>query len=72
MNAKLVTIVAETLKLDEALVTPEIGADTCETWDSLAQVVIISRITDEMGVNVPFEKMVEISSVADLIELVGE
>ena len=72
MNKKLKEIIAETLNLSESDVSESLGPDTCEAWDSLAQVIMISRVTDELGVTIPFEKMMEISSAKDLSDLVGE
>jgi len=66
MNEKLIQIIAQTLELDPEEITPETGSDNCEKWDSLAQVVMISRVADELGVDIPFDKMMEIRCAGDL------
>lgn len=70
MNEQLRRIIAEEIQLDPSEVTEQTGSATCESWDSLAQVVMISRIAAEMGVEIPFDKMMEIRCAGDFQALV--
>ncbi len=69
MNESLQKIIADTLKLPVESITPETGSANTSQWDSLAQVLMISRIQSELGINIPFEKMGEITCVQDFIDL---
>lgn len=71
MNEKLQLIIAEVLHVDPEAVTPSSKAEDFEQWDSLAQVLMISRIVDEMGVEIPFDKMMTIEGVQDFIDVIG-
>ena len=72
MNEQLQDIIARILNVDSEKILPESKPDDFEEWDSLAMIAIISEIQDKMGVEIPFEKMMAISSVKDFIEIVGE
>lgn len=70
MNEQLRDIIANILKVEPEAITPTSTSNDFETWDSLAQVVMISEIQEKMGVEIPFEKMQSISSVQDFIDCV--
>lgn len=72
MNEKLQALIAESIKVDPSEVTPELTADECVGWDSLAQVLMISRVMDEFDVQIPFEKITEINCVQDFIDCIEE
>ena len=41
-----------------------------EEWDSLAQVIVLSRIVEELGVNIPLDALMDINTMQDIIALV--
>lgn len=69
MNESMKAIIAETLKLPVEDIGPETGSANTPQWDSLAQVLMISRIQSELGINIPFERMGEIACVQDFIDI---
>ncbi len=69
MNEKLRIIIAEAVKVQPDEITPQTRAKDCDSWDSLAQVLMISKIMDEFGVEIPFTKMAEIDCVQDFIDI---
>lgn len=71
MDEKLRNVVASVLGIDPAHVTPELGPENCEKWDSLAHVLLISEVQDAFGASIPFEKMAEIRCVGDFVPYTG-
>lgn len=72
MNDKLQKIIAEAVRAQPEDITPQTRAEDCEGWDSLAQVLMISKVMDEFNVEIPFTKMSEIDCVQDFIDILGE
>jgi acyl carrier protein len=68
MNSQLQAIIAGVLGVAPEMITPESKAEDFENWDSLAQVMMISAIQDQLGIEIPFEKMQSIASVQDFID----
>jgi acyl carrier protein len=56
--------------LDES-VSGETSMENTPSWDSLKTLLIVMAL-DEEGISLPFEKIAEIRSVADIIEITCE
>ena len=72
MEEQIRAILAETLEVDPAAITPEkrLIADLGLTSFDLADVVIQAQ--EEFGVTLPSERFGEIITVADVYRVVGE
>ena len=72
MEEQIRAILAETLEVDPAAITPEkrLIADLGLTSFDLADVVIQAQ--EEFGVTLPSERFSEIITVADVYRVVGE
>lgn len=69
--SQLRSIIASTLGVDEAIVTPDLAAGEIPQWDSMGNMAIISRIEEEMDVEFPMDDLFDLTSVkafADEIE----
>lgn len=66
---KLVDIVATLLEIDPARVTPELGPDTLEAWDSLNHLSICTAVSQEFGLELTTPEMLSIRKVSDLVGL---
>jgi acyl carrier protein len=58
--------VAEILGVDVGAVTDESSVDTIESWDSLAQINLLTALEDEFGVRFPDDDVSKLTSVAAL------
>lgn len=70
MNERLRSLIAECVKVEPSEVTPDKRARDFAHWDSLAQVLMISKIMEEFNVQIPFDKMATIDGVQDFIDIV--
>ena len=67
----ITTLIEELLKLPPGTITPDTQIADVEEWDSLAHVMIIGELEEKLGVNIPLEDAVEITSVRELLEKAG-
>ncbi len=58
--SKLKTIFATVLELPESSVGPKLSPDTCEKWDSLHHIHLVSAIEETFGLSLGIEAQVEI------------
>lgn len=72
MKDKIIKIVAEILELDETRISLETTQQETEEWDSLAHIRMIAEIEEQLGINIPIEKVVEIHTVKELVQAVQE
>lgn len=72
MNTQLATIIAETIEIDPEELTESFDVSSSDAWDSLSIVIVLSRISEEMGLNVSVEEMQEITTLADIERIVEE
>ena len=57
---QLRTIFATVLELPEASIGPDLSPDSCEKWDSLHHIHIVSAIAETFGLSLRIEAQVEI------------
>jgi acyl carrier protein len=66
--SSLRNIFADTLEISSDEVTPELSADSVETWDSFRHLQLILSIEDEYGVQFDPQKIPELITVAKVQE----
>ena len=71
MEEKIITIIEEILKTQPGSVTKDTKIADIEAWDSLAHVMIIGAIEEELHVSIPLDIAVEIETVQQLLEATG-
>lgn len=57
VRRKVISIIAETLNVDESVITPEMAAGDIEQWDSMGNVAILTTVESELGVDFPMEEL---------------
>lgn len=67
---RLEEVFEDVLEIDDDLVTEELSQDTCEDWDSLAQITLLVSVENEFGVKFDANEMAEMKSVAKIIDAV--
>ena len=72
MEEKLFDILAEVLCVDPEELTAETSSEDYESWDSLAQLMIIEAIENQFEVSIPIEDAAEATSVEALLDLINE
>ncbi len=71
MQEKIIALMEEVLQVPEGTVTRDTRIEDVEQWDSLAQVMIIGELEERLGIVIPLEEAVEITSVRELLEKAG-
>lgn len=61
-------IVAATLDVNPETITPETGQETLATWDSLAQINLVTALEAKYGVEFEVEEIAEINSVQAMVD----
>jgi len=71
MREKIIALIEEILKVDPGTITEETLTEEVEEWDSLAHVLIIGELEEKLGIVIPLDEAVEITSVLELFEKAG-
>ena len=67
---RLEDVFEDVLEIDDDDVTEELSQDTCEEWDSLAQITLLVSVENEFGVKFTADEMASMKSVAKIIDAV--
>ncbi|MCR5796742.1 MAG: acyl carrier protein [Eubacterium sp.] len=71
MKEKIIALMEEILMVEEGTITEETVMDDVENWDSLAHVMLIGELEERLGVSIPLDEAVEITSVKEILEKAG-
>ena len=71
MKEKIIALIAEVLQVPEGTVTENTVMSDVEQWDSLAHVMIIGQLEEELGVSIPLEEAIELKGMRELLEKAG-
>jgi acyl carrier protein len=68
---KIIALIEEVLMLSSGSITEETLMDDVEAWDSLAHVIIIGELEEKLGISIPLDEAIEITSVKEILEKAG-
>ena len=71
MQEQIIKIIEDILKLQPGSINRDTKIEDIEAWDSLAHVMIIGAIEEELKVLIPLDVAVELESVEQLLEAAG-
>ena len=71
MKNEIFELMAEILQVSEDMITEDTRMDDLEEWDSLTHVMLIGELETRLGISIPLDEAVEITSVKELLELCG-
>lgn len=71
MTEKILELIEEVLKVPSGTITVDTKAEDVEEWDSLAHVMLIGELEDRLGISIPLDEAVEITSVKEILEKAG-
>jgi acyl carrier protein len=67
MEEKVLQVIAEVLEVSPDRITPTTMIQDVEEWDSLAQVMLIGALQEELGIEISIEEAAEMTGVADIL-----
>ena len=68
MEEKIIRVIAEVLKIDAKNIRRETRIADVEEWDSLMALMVLSRLKEELGVDIPIDKALTMETVSDYID----
>jgi acyl carrier protein len=71
MKEKILALIEEALMVPAGTITEETVIADVEEWDSLAHVMIIGELEEKLGVAIPVDEAIELTSVKELLEKAG-
>lgn len=71
MREKIIALIEKTLNLDAGTLNENTRIDEVEGWDSLVHVLIIGELESDLGISIPLDEAIEITSVSELFEKAG-
>ncbi len=71
MKEKIIALIEEILKVAPGTITEETQIGDVEQWDSLAHVMIIGELESKLGISIPLDEAIEITTMKELLEKAG-
>ena len=66
MKEKIIKLIEDVLKVPAGTITEDV-----EQWDSLAHVMIIGQLEEELGVSIPLDEAIDLKGMRELLEKAG-
>ncbi len=70
MKDKIIALIEEILKVAPGTITEDTQIADVEQWDSLAHVMIIGELEGKLGISIPLDEAIEITTMKELLEKV--
>lgn len=71
MKEKVIALIEDILSLPTGSITENTTIDEVDAWDSLTHVLIIGELETNLGISIPLDEAIEITSVKDILEKAG-
>ena len=69
MENRIKTVLADVLKIDPASINGESSMDTVGSWDSLAQIALVTALEKEFGLTFKVDDLETMTSYADIVDV---
>ena len=71
MNEAISSILEEVLRIEQSEISRELTAKDVNGWDSLAHVILISRLEQEFAISFTLSEIADLDMLGDLVDLVN-
>ena len=71
MNEAISSILEEVLRIEQSEISRELTAKDVNGWDSLAHVILISRLEQEFAISFTLAEIADLDMLGDLVDLVN-
>lgn len=71
MRKKIIELIEKTLNLRQDSINEDTRIEDVDGWDSLAHVLIIGDLESKLGISIPLDEAIEITTVGELFEKAG-
>ncbi|MBQ6587185.1 MAG: acyl carrier protein [Butyrivibrio sp.] len=69
---KIISILAETFRVNESKITLEIGMEDIDSWDSLTHMEMIANLESEFDFEFTTDEIMKMITVKDVVNVVEE
>lgn len=70
MNENVVRIMAETFRVKESDIFPELAMEDMDEWDSLMHMELIANLEEELGVEFDVDEITEMNTVTKVLSII--
>ena len=70
--SRVISIIAQTLRVSEKDLSIEVGVGDLPDWDSLGHINVISAIEEDFGVIFEIEEALDCETIQDIVEILEE
>ncbi len=71
MKEKIIAVIEDMLSLKTGTIQEDTKIEEIEEWDSLMHVMIIGRLEEELGISIPLEQTMDMTTVRQLLDRAG-
>lgn len=71
MREKIIDLIEKMLNLSGGSLDENTKIEDVEGWDSLAHVLIIGNLESTLGISIPLDEAIDITTVGELFEKAG-
>ena len=71
MKEKIIKLIEDVLKVPAGTITEDTMNEELQQWDSLAHVMIIGQVEEELGVSIPLDEAMDLKGRRELWEKAG-
>lgn len=71
MKEKIIAVIEDMLSLKKGTIQEDTKIEEIEEWDSLMHVMIIGRLEEELGISIPLEQTMDMTTVRQLLDRAG-
>lgn len=71
MKEKVIAIIEDILQSAPGAINEDTRIKDVPEWDSLAHVLIIGQLSQQLGIEIPLDEVIQIETVRDLFEKGG-
>lgn len=72
MEEKIIALITRVLEVEEGTITADTKMEDVEQWDSLAHVMIIGALEEELGIEIAIDEAADMTGVADILQAAGK
>lgn len=67
MEEKIIALITRILEVEEGTITANTKMEDVEQWDSLAHVMIIGALEEELGIEIAIDEAADMTGVDDIL-----
>ena len=71
MRERIIALIEDRLNLPKGSIDEDTKIEEVEGWDSLAHVLIIGELESNLGISIPLDEAIDITTVRELFEKAG-